>query len=95
MADGNSKAWLIVGASRGIGHEFAAQLLNRGDDVFVTVRKPGKEHNVAYWTDAKVDASHCTTLDCDVLSEKSIDVGTRSPYGAGIEVTIIRAVLQI
>ncbi|KAK0834820.1 hypothetical protein LTR73_001111 [Friedmanniomyces endolithicus] len=73
MADGKCKARLIVGASRGIGHEFAAQLLNRGDDVFVTVRKPGKEHNVAYWTDAKVDASHCTTLECDVLSEKSID----------------------
>ncbi|KAK0820189.1 hypothetical protein LTS16_017507 [Friedmanniomyces endolithicus] len=75
MAEGNSKPWLILGASRGIGHEFAAQLLNRGDDVFVTVRKPGKEHDVAYWTDAKVEASHCTTLECDVLSEKSIDVG--------------------
>ena len=74
MAEGNNKTWLIVGASRGIGHEFAAQLLTRGDDVFVTVRKPGKEHDVVYWTDAKVEASHCTTLECDVLSEKSIDV---------------------
>ncbi|KAK1815321.1 hypothetical protein LTR12_010291 [Friedmanniomyces endolithicus] len=73
MAEGNSKTWLIVGASRGIGHEFAAQLLNRGDDVFATVRKPGKEHDVAYWADAKVEASHCTALECDVLSEKSID----------------------
>ncbi|KAK0280021.1 hypothetical protein LTR35_008171 [Friedmanniomyces endolithicus] len=73
MAEGKGKTWFIVGASRGIGHEFAAQLLNRGDHVFATVRKPGKEHDVAYWADAKVEASHCTTLECDVLSEKSID----------------------
>ncbi|KAK1064129.1 hypothetical protein LTR12_003753 [Friedmanniomyces endolithicus] len=73
MAEAIGKTWLIVGASRGIGHEFASQLLNRGDAVFVTVRKPGKEHDVTYWTDGKVDSSHCTTLECDVLSEKSID----------------------
>ncbi|KAK3072963.1 hypothetical protein LTR53_005874 [Teratosphaeriaceae sp. CCFEE 6253] len=73
MAERSGKTWLIVGASRGIGHEFARQLLNRGDDVVVTVRQPSKVHSVAFWTDADIESSCCTTLECDVLSEKSVD----------------------
>ncbi|KAK5682056.1 hypothetical protein LTR17_027403 [Elasticomyces elasticus] len=73
MAGAESKTWLIVGASRGIGHEFVSQLLKRGDRVLATVRKPTEEHAITYWTDTNVDPSHCTTLKCDVLSEESID----------------------
>lgn len=63
MASASPKTWLVVGASRGIGHEFVRQSLDRGDRVFATVRN-GK----------KLD-SRCTVLECDVLSEKSIGVG--------------------
>ncbi|TKA61077.1 hypothetical protein B0A55_10266, partial [Friedmanniomyces simplex] len=72
MAGANGKNWLIVGASRGIGHEFATQLLDRGDEVFVTVRKPGIEHDVAYWTDAKVEPSHFAQK----LLKAKVSVGT-------------------
>ncbi|KAF2766091.1 NAD(P)-binding protein [Teratosphaeria nubilosa] len=66
-------SWLIVGASRGIGHEFVRQLLARGDHVYATVRNREAKHDLAYWTENAVDPTNLNTYDCNVLSENSID----------------------
>ena len=36
-----SGTYLVTGANRGVGLEFAAQLAERGDDVIATCRRPG------------------------------------------------------
>ena len=61
------KTWVIVGASRGIGHEFVEQLLARGDEVYATVRGD----TASFFTEHK---SSCHVLNCDVTSERSINV---------------------
>ena len=35
------KTWFITGASSGLGHEMAVQLLARGDKLIATARRPG------------------------------------------------------
>ncbi|KAK4555719.1 hypothetical protein LTR86_007472 [Recurvomyces mirabilis] len=68
------KTWFVVGSSRGIGFEFVKQALERGDRAIATVRNPEAKHEASYWTkDSNVKPERCTTLACDVLSEKSID----------------------
>jgi NAD(P)-dependent dehydrogenase (short-subunit alcohol dehydrogenase family) len=42
-----SKTWLITGVSSGFGHELAAQLLDRGDTVIGTVRRPDSAADLA------------------------------------------------
>ena len=66
-ADKTKMTWVIVGASRGIGHEFVEQLLARGDKVVATVRGDTS----SYWPEQK---DGCQVLNCDVSKEESIDV---------------------
>ncbi|RMY11420.1 hypothetical protein D0867_08084 [Hortaea werneckii] len=66
------KTWLVVGASRGIGHEFVRQLLIRGEKVYATVRNPTGEHKSSFWTGYEEVDPPCTVLSCDVLSEQSL-----------------------
>ncbi|KAH9819328.1 NAD(P)-binding protein [Teratosphaeria destructans] len=66
-------SWLIVGASRGIGHEFVRQLLARGGQVYATVRNREAKHDIAYWTENLVARTNLKTYDCNVLSEDSIN----------------------
>lgn len=70
------KTWLIVGASRGIGHEFVRQLLLRGDHVLATMRNVTPTQNPSFWTkgEREVDPHSLRTLECDMLDEQSIDV---------------------
>jgi NAD(P)-dependent dehydrogenase (short-subunit alcohol dehydrogenase family) len=42
-----SRTWLITGVSSGFGHELAAQLLDRGDTVIGTVRRPDSAADLA------------------------------------------------
>lgn len=65
---GKPSTWLIVGASRGIGHEFVEQLLARGDKVIATVRRDAQ----AFWPDKR---DSCHVIICDVTEESSINVG--------------------
>ena len=66
-ASGTKKTWVIIGASRGIGHEFVDQLLAKGDNVVATVRRDAS----SFWPEQK---ERCQVLNCDVSVEKSIDV---------------------
>ena len=71
MADSSKdKTWVVVGASRGIGHEFVKQLLARGDNVVATTRKCSLEKAASLWPNEK----RCEIYDCDMLDEPSIDV---------------------
>lgn len=70
------KTWLIVGASRGLGLEFVRQLLARGDRVFATVRNTLAQHASALWAVVGADHGLCQMLECDILSEGSVDVGS-------------------
>nr|POE90597.1 hypothetical protein CFP56_60210 [Quercus suber] len=71
------KTWLIVGASRGIGHGFVRQLLQNGDQVYATVRNPSRDHDLSFWMkneEAIVPSSgNLHVFDCDMLSEQSIN----------------------
>lgn len=66
------KTWVIVGASRGIGHEFARQALKCGDRVLATVRKPDEQTVSSLWPNAQ--PQRCQVFACDMLSEGSIKV---------------------
>ncbi|KAF1989055.1 NAD(P)-binding protein [Aulographum hederae CBS 113979] len=71
-SDQESKTWVIVGASRGLGLEFTRQLLARGDRVIATVREKSLSGASALWGEAGSDHGRCQMLLCDVLSEASI-----------------------
>jgi NAD(P)-dependent dehydrogenase (short-subunit alcohol dehydrogenase family) len=66
-SSGPTKTWVIVGASRGIGHEFVEQLLARGDRVVATVRG----NMSTFWPKQK---DQCTVLNCDVAVDKVVNV---------------------
>lgn len=65
-----SKTWLIVGASRGIGFEFVQQILAHGDRVIATVRNSGS----ALEAIVQNFPGRATILTCDVSRQESIDV---------------------
>lgn len=66
-----AKTWVVVGASRGLGHEFVRQLLARGDNVVATVRH--LDIDAKPWQ----DESRCHVYECDMLSASSIEVNER------------------
>ena len=55
-----SRTWLITGVSSGFGRELTTQLLDRGDTVAGTVRRPGA---VADLAGRYPDTFHCELLD--------------------------------
>lgn len=69
--DRRQTTWLVVGASRGIGHEFVNQLLARGDVVYATVRKDA----ASFWPEAQ-EQGRCKVFICDIVEQQSIDVGS-------------------
>jgi NAD(P)-dependent dehydrogenase (short-subunit alcohol dehydrogenase family) len=63
----SAKTWLIVGASRGIGREFAELLLAHGNKVIATVRG----NTSSFWPDRRDQIS---VLNCDVAVDKVVNV---------------------
>ncbi|KAF2171944.1 hypothetical protein M409DRAFT_18175 [Zasmidium cellare ATCC 36951] len=76
-----SQTRVVVGASRGLGHEFVKQLLARGDSVVATVRKPGLENAASLWPNSE---DRCQIYDCDMLSAESIDAFAKQLQQSGI-----------
>lgn len=68
-----SKTWAVVGASRGLGHEFVTQLLTAGHRIVATVRSL-PETTASLWPHHD---GRCDVYDCDMLSEQSIDVNNQ------------------
>jgi NAD(P)-dependent dehydrogenase (short-subunit alcohol dehydrogenase family) len=68
MANFTQKVWFITGASTGFGRELAEQLLDRGDKVVATARKP---EQIAEFTTRYPDTAFVTALD--VTDPASID----------------------
>lgn len=69
---GVPKTWLIVGASRGIGHEFVRQLVDGGQNVLATVRDANAVTARQVWSGA--DDNRVKLFSCDMLSDQSITV---------------------
>jgi NADPH:quinone reductase-like Zn-dependent oxidoreductase len=67
----SGKTWLVVGASRGIGHEFVRQLMKDENHVLATVRNPT---SVAQWNEKDGESERCRLFKCDVLDDSSINV---------------------
>ena len=63
--------YIVTGANRGIGLEFARQLLARGDRVIATARRPEEADQLQKLTDDAGDRLEITGLD--VTDEASID----------------------
>lgn len=61
---------LVTGANRGIGLEFARQLLNRGARVIAACRDPGKALKLTAL--AAAHPGHLTVLPLDLTKERSI-----------------------
>jgi NAD(P)-dependent dehydrogenase (short-subunit alcohol dehydrogenase family) len=61
---------LVTGANRGIGLEFARQLLTRGARVFAACREPGKALKLTGL--AAAHPGHLTVLALDLTKERSI-----------------------
>ncbi|KAL9622320.1 MAG: hypothetical protein Q9160_003331 [Pyrenula sp. 1 TL-2023] len=64
--------WLIVGASRGIGLEFARQLIARGDQVIATIRDQYKASELWQLSAQAQRPGALQLYQCDVTDEASI-----------------------
>jgi len=65
------QTWLIVGASRGIGLEYARQLLVLNHRVLATARTPSSASHLLALA-ASPNGDNLTILECDVADEESI-----------------------
>ena len=83
--DSDAATWLVTGANRGLGLEFARQLAGRGDRVIATARRPGDARDLAR-LDVRVE-----TLD--VSDASSITTLARSLDGVPIDVLVLNAAI--
>lgn len=74
MAMDGKKAWVIVGASRGIGLEFVKQLLEAGQHVVAAVRNVSAAPKLFDLIASLGAQDRCTVEQCDVSSDESITV---------------------
>lgn len=67
----NPQTWLIIGASRGIGLEYARQVLALGHRVLATARSVPSANQLYALTGTR-NGRNLSILECDVTDEKSI-----------------------
>ena len=79
-----SKTWLIVGASRGIGLEFVRQLLASGHRVLATARNPATSPLLDSLRSEERYQAHCAIYKCDLTVEPSIKVSLKEVYVARV-----------
>nr|ODN78203.1 hypothetical protein L203_06125 [Cryptococcus depauperatus CBS 7841] len=68
----DSKTWVIVGASRGIGLEFVKQLLEAGQQVVAAVRNVSAAPKLFDLIASQKAEDKCIVEQCDVSSDESI-----------------------
>ena len=66
--------WVVIGASRGIGLELVRQLLSQDHQVIAAVRDPTTANQLWQTTANQRRPASCLIEQCDVTSERSIDV---------------------
>lgn len=80
---------VVTGASRGIGLEFARQLLMRGDAVHAAVRSPRGAPGLQRLRESHPDALHIHA--CDVSDDRSVRAFASSLGGEPVDVLINNA----
>ncbi|TRX92281.1 hypothetical protein FHL15_006896 [Xylaria flabelliformis] len=68
----DTKTWIIVGASRGIGLEFVKQLLEAGNQVIAAVRNVSAAPKLYQLITSQKAEGKCTVEQCDISSDESI-----------------------
>ncbi|KAI0520886.1 NAD(P)-binding protein [Xylaria bambusicola] len=68
----NTKTWVIVGASQGIGLELVKQLLEAGHHVVAAVRNVAAAPKLFHLIASQKAQYRCTVVQCDISSDESI-----------------------
>ncbi len=68
MSDSKQRVWFITGASTGFGRELAQKVLERGDKLVATARKPEQLASLL-----ESAPERCLTLPLDVTSQEQVD----------------------
>ncbi|KAI0444187.1 NAD(P)-binding protein [Xylaria telfairii] len=68
----DTKTWVVVGASRGIGLEFVKQLLEAGHQVVAAVRNVSAAPKLFQLISSSRAEDQCTVEQCDISSNESI-----------------------
>jgi len=78
------KRWLITGASSGLGYECCQQLLQRGDSVVATVRKPGALDALSARYGERLQV-----ILMDVTDNEAIRTGVKQAFAGGARIDVV------
>jgi NAD(P)-dependent dehydrogenase (short-subunit alcohol dehydrogenase family) len=81
--------WVVTGANRGIGLEFARQLLARGDHVEALTRKPSEAEELRELCDGS--SARGRVHPCDVTSDASVRAAAEAVGDVAVDVLVNNA----